>query len=72
MKNNNISTIKCEPGNKLAEAPKAMEVNLMNNPINSVPFQMASFLARNNVKYGYENNDAELEVTLKSAWSWSP
>merc|ERR1711935_479162 len=70
LKNNNISSVKCEPGNNLASAPKNMVVNMCNNPITMVPFQMGSFIARNNVTWGYENDDAEFEVTLKSAFSW--
>ena len=70
LKNNNISEVKCEPGNNLASAPKNMIVNMCNNPITMVPFQMGSFIARNNVTWGYENDDAEFEVTLKSAFTW--
>ena len=54
----------------LAQSPKNMIVNLVNNPIDQVPFQMGTFIARNNVTWGYENDEAEFEVTLKSAFTW--
>ena len=54
----------------LAQSPKNMIVNLVNNPIDQVLFQMGTFIARNNVTWGYENDEAEFEVTLKSAFTW--
>ena len=54
----------------LVQAPKNMQVDFSNNPITDVPFAMSTFVARNQVNWGYENNDAEFEVNLKSAFTW--